>query len=65
MLMTEVFRKVYYRDMTCIAEHEYSKRISEWAARLPRIASNHATHDEDKYPIQQSPSFQEKFQMMR
>ena len=50
MLMTEIFRKLYYPKMTYIAEHEYSKRISEWDARLPIIASNHPTHDEDNNP---------------
>ena len=47
MLMTEIFQKLHYPQMTCTAEHKYSKRISEWAARLPRIASNHVIHDKD------------------
>ena len=33
--MTEVFRKMYYPDLTYKPEYEESKRISEWAARLP------------------------------
>ena len=36
MLMTEIFCKLYYPKMSCIAEHKYIKRIPEWAARLPK-----------------------------
>ena len=47
MLMTEIFCTTYSPKMSHIAEFEENKRISEWVPLVPRIASNHPTHDEN------------------
>ena len=50
MLLTELLRDVYYRNMDFKPEEEDFKRMSEFGARIPMIASGHATHNEFNQP---------------
>lgn len=46
MLLTEILREVYYRNMDFKPEKKDFKRMSKFGARIPMIASDHATHNE-------------------
>ena len=50
MLLTKIFREVYYNKLDYQPEAIDFGRISEWGARIPKIASNHPTHDESNQP---------------
>ena len=50
MLLTKIFREVYYNKLDYKPEATDFGRISEWGACIPKIASNHPTHDESNQP---------------
>ena len=50
MLLTKIFREVHYNKLDYQPEAMDFGRISEWGARIPKIASNHPTHDESNQP---------------